>query len=78
MMEVDQAAAVVLAGSRLADRLGVPASGRVYLRGWAYAAGPASDYVLHSTATMAGLLRAHSENLMADAESRELVGERCG
>ncbi|MGW0809581.1 acetyl-CoA synthetase [Nonomuraea sp. NPDC002799] len=135
VMEVDQAAAVVLASTRLADQLGVPASGRVYLRGWAYAedtwevaarpslgssqavaaaaeaaflraglglgdmdaldlyscfaialrqacdalgldpldrrgltvtgglpyaGGPASDYVLHSTATMAGLLRAQS------------------
>ncbi|MFC4112566.1 acetyl-CoA synthetase [Nonomuraea zeae] len=135
VMEVDQAAAVVLASTRLADRLGVPAEQRVYLRGWAYAedtwevaarpelgssegiaraaeaafrraglglgdmdaldlyscfaialrqacdaigldpldrrgltvtgglpyaGGPASDYVLHSTATMAGLLRAQS------------------
>ncbi|SEG94665.1 acetyl-CoA C-acetyltransferase [Nonomuraea solani] len=135
VLEVDQAAAVVLASSRLADRLGVPQEGRVYLRGWAYAedtwevaarprlgsspaiaaaaegafkrsglglgdmdaldlyscfaialrqacdaigldpldrrgltvtgglpyaGGPASDYVLHSTATMAGLLRAQS------------------
>ncbi|MEV1167710.1 acetyl-CoA synthetase [Nonomuraea sp. NPDC049784] len=133
VLEVDQAAAVVLASTRLADRLGVPAEQRVYLRGWAYgedtwevaarpalgaseaigevadaafrraglgrddmdaldiyscfavalrqacdaigldpldrrgltvtgglpyAGGPASDYVLHSTATMAGLLRA--------------------
>ncbi|MFI6633634.1 acetyl-CoA synthetase [Nonomuraea fuscirosea] len=135
VLEVDQAAAVVLASSRLADRLGVPQDQRVYLRGWAYAedtwevaarpalssspavaaaaraaferaglglddmhaldvyscfaialrqacdaigldpldprgltvtgglpyaGGPASDYVLHSTATMAGLLRAQS------------------
>lgn len=131
-MEVDQAAAVVLVGTELADRLGVPREQRIYLRGWAYAedtwevaarpslsssgaiakaagaaferagvgldsltaldvyscfaialrmacdamgldpldprgltvtgglpyaGGPASDYVLHSTATMAGLLR---------------------
>ncbi|TYB52603.1 acetyl-CoA synthetase [Nonomuraea sp. PA05] len=135
VLEVDQAAAVILAGSELADRLGVPQDQRVYLRGWAYAedtwevatrpelgsspamalaaeaaferaglglddmnaldvyscfaialrqacdaigldpmdprgltvtgglpyaGGPASDYVLHSTATMAGLLRAQS------------------
>ncbi|MEV0378358.1 acetyl-CoA synthetase [Nonomuraea sp. NPDC050643] len=135
VLEVDQAAAVVLASSRLADLLGVPKDRRVYLRGWAYAedtwevaarprlgssqavasaaeaaferaglglgdmhaldvyscfaialrqacdaigldpldrrgltvtgglpyaGGPASDYVLHSTATMAGLLRAQS------------------
>ncbi|MFI9592075.1 acetyl-CoA synthetase [Nonomuraea sp. NPDC052265] len=132
VMEVDQAAAVVLAAAGLADRLGVPDERRVHLRGWAYAedtwevaarpalgssraigaaaeaafrraglgladldaldlyscfavalrqacdaigldpfdrrgltvtgglpyaGGPASDYVLHSTATMAGLLR---------------------
>ncbi|NJP90338.1 acetyl-CoA synthetase [Nonomuraea sp. FMUSA5-5] len=135
VLEVDQAAAVVLASTELADRLGVPPDRRVYLRGWAYAedtwevatrpalgsstaiaraaeaaferagltlddmnaldlyscfaialrqacdaigldpldprgltvtgglpyaGGPASDYVLHSTATMAGLLRAQS------------------
>nr|SBP00620.1 acetyl-CoA acetyltransferase [Nonomuraea gerenzanensis] len=135
VLEVDQAAAVILASSELADRLGVPPDRRVYLRGWAYAedtwevatrpalgsspaiaqaaeaaferaglgleemhaldlyscfaialrqacdaigldpldprgltvtgglpyaGGPASDYVLHSTATMAGLLRAQS------------------
>ncbi|MEV0621202.1 acetyl-CoA synthetase [Nonomuraea sp. NPDC050404] len=135
VLEVDQAAAVILACSELADRLGVPRERRVYLRGWAYAedtwevaarpslgsspaiaaaaraaferaglglgdmhaldlyscfaialrqacdaigldpldprgltvtgglpyaGGPASDYVLHSTATMAGLLRAQS------------------
>jgi acetyl-CoA C-acetyltransferase len=135
VMEVDQAAAVILVSSSLADRLGVPLERRVYLRGWAYAedtwevaarpalgssqaigaaaeaafaraglglddmdaldlyscfaialrqacdaikldplerrgltvtgglpyaGGPASDYVLHSTATMAGLLRAQS------------------
>ncbi|WP_219463433.1 acetyl-CoA synthetase [Nonomuraea rhizosphaerae] len=133
VMEVDQAAAAVLVSTGLADRLGVPDDGRVYLRGWAYgedtwevaarpalgssqavprtaeaafaraglglddihaidlyscfaialrqacdaikldpldrrgltvtgglpyAGGPASNYVLHSTATMAGLLRA--------------------
>ncbi|WP_157250684.1 acetyl-CoA synthetase [Nonomuraea typhae] len=132
-LEVDQAAAVILVSSALADSLGVPREGRVYLRGWAYAedtwevaarpslasspavaaaaraafdraglslddmaaldlyscfaiavrmacdalnldladrrgvtvtgglpyaGGPASNYVLHSTATMAGLLRA--------------------
>ncbi|MCA2184837.1 acetyl-CoA synthetase [Nonomuraea cavernae] len=135
VLEVDQAAAVVLVSAELADRLGVPADQRVYLRGWAYAedtwevaarpalgssraiaraaeaaferaglglddlnaldvyscfaialrqacdaikldpmdsrgltvtgglpyaGGPASGYVLHSTATMAGLLRAQS------------------
>ncbi|MER6946896.1 acetyl-CoA synthetase [Nonomuraea sp. NPDC000554] len=135
VMEVDQAAAVVLVSAGLADRLGVPAERRVYLRGWAYAedtwevaarpalgssraiaraaesafarswlalddmhaldvyscfaialrqacdavaldpldprgltvtgglpyaGGPASGYVLHSTATMAGLLRART------------------
>ncbi|WP_327089687.1 acetyl-CoA synthetase [Nonomuraea sp. NBC_01738] len=131
-LEVDQAAAVILVSTELADRLGVPYDQRIYLRGWAYgedtwevaarpdlgsspaiartaeaafaraglalddmaaldlyscfaialrmacdalkldpldprgltvtgglpyAGGPASDYVLHSTATMAGRLR---------------------
>ncbi|MFB4286694.1 acetyl-CoA synthetase [Nonomuraea sp. ATR24] len=37
VLEVDQAAAVVLVSTALADRLGVPADQRVYLRGWAYA-----------------------------------------
>ncbi|MFI6324144.1 acetyl-CoA synthetase [Nonomuraea sp. NPDC050556] len=37
IMEVDQAAAVVLVSTRLADRLGIPQSQRTYLRGWAYA-----------------------------------------
>ncbi|NUW35099.1 acetyl-CoA synthetase [Nonomuraea sp. SMC257] len=133
VLEVDQAAAVVLVSAGLADRLGVPEERRIHLRGWAYAedtwevaarpalgssraiaraarvafaraglglgdmraldvyscfavalrqacdaigldpfdprgltvtgglpyaGGPASDYVLHSTAAMAGLLRA--------------------
>ncbi|MFE3455435.1 acetyl-CoA synthetase [Nonomuraea sp. NPDC059194] len=37
VMEVDQAAALVLVSSGLADRLGVPRDRRTYLRGWAYA-----------------------------------------
>ena len=37
VLEVDQAAAVILASTELADRLGVPHDRRVYLRGWAYA-----------------------------------------
>lgn len=43
MMDVDLAAAVVLASPEAADRLGVPAERRVYLRGWAEARDP--DYV---------------------------------
>lgn len=43
IMDVDQAAAVVLASEDAADRLGVPADRRVYLRGWAEARDP--DYV---------------------------------
>jgi acetyl-CoA C-acetyltransferase len=35
MMDVDQAAAVVLASPAAADRLGVPADHRAHLRGWA-------------------------------------------
>jgi acetyl-CoA C-acetyltransferase len=37
VMEVDQAAAVILTSTELADRLGVPRDRRVHLRGWAYA-----------------------------------------
>ncbi|MFI9560522.1 acetyl-CoA synthetase [Nonomuraea endophytica] len=36
-LEVDQAAAVILVSSELADRLSIPLEQRVYLRGWAYA-----------------------------------------
>lgn len=36
VMDVDMAAAVVVASSAAADRLGVPQDQRVYLRGWAY------------------------------------------
>ncbi|WP_084959353.1 acetyl-CoA synthetase [Thermoactinospora rubra] len=37
VIEVDQAAALVLASEGLADRLRVPREQRIYLRGWAYA-----------------------------------------
>ncbi|MCG5214289.1 acetyl-CoA acetyltransferase [Streptosporangium sp. KLBMP 9127] len=37
VMEVDQAAAVLLVSTELADRLGIPGERRLYLRGWAYA-----------------------------------------
>ncbi|MEV4804188.1 acetyl-CoA synthetase [Nonomuraea sp. NPDC049421] len=152
VLEVDQAAAVVLAGTALADRLGVPAEQRVYLRGWAYAedtwevaarpslgsspaagaaaraafdraglglgdmdaldvyscfavalrqacdafgldpfdrrgltvtgglpyaGGPASDYVLHSTATMAGLLRAQSGHGLVTGVGMHLTKHSC-
>ncbi len=40
IMDVDMAAAVVVASHEAADRLGVPASQRVYLRGWCYATDP--------------------------------------
>jgi acetyl-CoA C-acetyltransferase len=39
-MDVDMAAAVVLASDEAADRLGVPADRRVYPRGWCYATDP--------------------------------------
>ncbi|WP_043624335.1 acetyl-CoA synthetase [Nonomuraea candida] len=152
VLEVDQAAAVVLASTELADRLGVPADRRVYLRGWAYAedtwevaarpslgsseaigfaaktafdraglglgdmhaldvyscfaialrqacdaigldpldprgltvtgglpyaGGPASDYVLHSTATMAGLLRAQSGHGLVTGVGMHLTKHTC-
>ena len=40
IMDVDMAAAVVLASAEKADALGVPESQRVYLRGWGYAEDP--------------------------------------
>ena len=40
IMDVDMAAAVLLASHETADRLGVPADHRVYLRGWSYATDP--------------------------------------
>ena len=40
IMDVDMAAAVVLASEEKADALGVPADRRVYLRGWGYAEDP--------------------------------------
>jgi acetyl-CoA C-acetyltransferase len=40
IMDVDMAAAVVVASHAAADRLGVPADRRVYLRGWCYATDP--------------------------------------
>ena len=40
IMDVDMAAAVLLASDEAADRLGVPADRRVYLRGWGYAEDP--------------------------------------
>ena len=43
IMDVDMAAAVLLASDARADELGVPVDRRVYLRGWGYARDP--DYV---------------------------------
>lgn len=40
VMDVDMAAALLLATHETADALGVPADRRVYLRGWAYATDP--------------------------------------
>jgi acetyl-CoA C-acetyltransferase len=40
IMDVDMAAAVLLASRETADALGVPADRRVYLRGWCYASDP--------------------------------------
>lgn len=40
IMDVDMAAAVLLADAETADRLGIPDDKRVYLRGWSYATDP--------------------------------------
>jgi acetyl-CoA C-acetyltransferase len=42
IMDVDMAAAVLLASAEKADALGVPEEKRVYLRGWGYAEEPAN------------------------------------
>lgn len=40
VMDVDMAAALLIASDRAADRIGVPREQRVYLRGWGYAEDP--------------------------------------
>ena len=40
VMDVDMAAAVIVASHAKADELGIPADRRVYLRGWSYATDP--------------------------------------
>ena len=40
IMDVDMAAAVIVASDTMADSLGVPLDNRVYLRGWGYAEDP--------------------------------------
>jgi acetyl-CoA C-acetyltransferase len=47
IMDVDMAAALLLASHETADALGVPADQRVYLRGWCYATDP--TYVAQHT-----------------------------
>jgi acetyl-CoA C-acetyltransferase len=47
IMDVDMAAAVILASKEAADALGVPPDQRVYLRGWCYATDP--TYVAEHT-----------------------------
>jgi acetyl-CoA C-acetyltransferase len=67
VMDVDLAAAVVLASAEAADRLGVPEDERIHLRGWASATdpvyvaehdelwrSPAMAWVLHSALAAAG------------------------
>ena len=40
IMDIDMAAALLIASDEMADRLGVPADRRVYLRGWGYGQDP--------------------------------------
>jgi acetyl-CoA C-acetyltransferase len=47
IMDVDMAAAVLLASAEKADELGVPEEQRVYLRGWGYAEEPANVAAHH-------------------------------
>ena len=55
VMDVDMAAAVVVASAEAADRLRVPDDARVYLRGWCYATDPvyvAEHAELHASPAM--------------------------
>jgi acetyl-CoA C-acetyltransferase len=57
IMDVDMAAAVIVASHGAADRLGVPVDRRVYLRGWCYATDPvyvAEHEPLWASPAMAG------------------------
>ncbi|MBG0815231.1 acetyl-CoA synthetase [Planomonospora sp. ID82291] len=59
-MDVDQAAAVIMVSSGLADRLGIARDRRVHLRGWAYAEDPwevAARPVLGESPAMAAVAR---------------------
>jgi acetyl-CoA C-acetyltransferase len=56
VMDVDMAAALIVASDDAADRLGVPQDRRVYLRGWCYATDPtyiAEHRALHRSPAMA-------------------------
>jgi acetyl-CoA C-acetyltransferase len=63
VMDVDMAAAYVVASHEAADRLGVPPERRVYLRGWAYATDPVYVAEHPDLATSPALAAASSEAL---------------
>jgi acetyl-CoA C-acetyltransferase len=68
IMDVDMAAAVLVASDATADSLGVPAERRVYLRGWGYAEDPPA------VAQRADLWRSGA---MEAASAAALAGARC-
>lgn len=66
VMDVDMAAALVLASHEAADALGVPPERRVYLRGWCYAEDP--HYVAeHETFHQSPAMRAAAAETLAAA-----------
>jgi acetyl-CoA C-acetyltransferase len=67
VMDVDMAAAYVVASHGAADRLGVPIDRRVYLRGWCYATDPV--YVAeHPDLASSPAMRAASSEAMTRAD----------
>jgi acetyl-CoA C-acetyltransferase len=67
-MDVDLAGAIVVASHEAADRLGVPAERRVYLRGWCYATDPV--YVAEHEPTWASPAMAAASAEALDAADR--------
>ncbi|MER3452760.1 MAG: acetyl-CoA synthetase [Acidimicrobiia bacterium] len=71
IMDVDMAAAVVVATHQCAEALGVPADRRVYLRGWCYGEDPtyvAEHPDMASSPAMRAVLRAALANAGADVD----------
>ena len=64
VMDVDMAAAVIVASHERADALGVPAERRVYLRGWCYATDPVYVAEHRDLAASSAMAAASAEALL--------------